>query len=61
MKRVTPAKARTYKRATVYFRNRHGELFPVVTIERKSPNWLLRLEDGREFLIDPSNMLEVDA
>jgi hypothetical protein len=48
-------------KSTKWYRNRHGELFPVAGLCKKSPNWRIELEDGRTFLIDPSSVLEVEV
>jgi len=31
-----------------------------VRVEKKRPNWRLVLDDGRDFLVDPSTMLLAD-
>lgn len=58
--RVTLSKAQKWGKKKAYFVNRHGERFLVTKIEKKRPNWQLTLEDGREFLVDPSTVLEAD-
>ena len=55
---MTLAKAMRLK-SQKYYRNRHGELFPVVVLEKHSPHWRVVLADGRDFLIDPKTPLEV--
>jgi hypothetical protein len=48
---------------SILFRNRRGDLFPVTFISKQNggPNWRLVLADGRDFLVDPSTLLEVAA
>jgi hypothetical protein len=41
------------------YRNRHGDMFPVAALCKRSPNWRITLEDGRQFLVDPSTVLYV--
>ncbi len=58
--RVSLSKAKGYKRRKVFYRCSNGDLARVKTVERKRPNWRLVLEDGRDFLVDPSTVLETE-
>lgn len=57
MERVSLSQAARWKKKAAYYRSSRGDLCRVVKIERKRPNWRLVLEDGRDFLVDPSTVL----
>jgi hypothetical protein len=61
VERVSLSQAARWKKKYAYYRTSRGELRRVVRIERKRPNWRLVLEDGRDFLVDPSTMLFSDV
>ena len=60
MERVSLSRASRWKRKRAYYRTTRGDLCSVVRVEKKRPNWRLVLDDGRDFLVDPSTMLLAD-
>ena len=61
-KRVTLSRALRLKAPKYYRSPRNpGCLYPVVLLAKKNPNWRIVLNDGRDFLVDPSTLLEVEA
>ena len=58
--RVTLSRAFRRKRKRACYGTSRGGFCPVVRVEKKRPNWRLVLDDGRDFLADPSTMLLAD-
>ncbi len=63
LERVSLSRVARWKKKRAYYRTTRGQLVAVVKVCPRAcgPNCRLSLEDGREFLVDPSTMLYADG